>query len=378
MTREQLIKKRKIKKRIRLGLYGAAALAVLIILITAVRAIANRPRKRSKPKEETSSEVAPVEVASADNSGSDSAGVTTVKAGMTGDVGWNLDDNGWWYKNEDDTVFSGGWKTIDGQKYYFKDDGYMATGWTDTGDIKDTYFDASGRIDTTKYQKLVALTYDDGPTQKYTPGVLDAFEKHGQKCTFFVVGEMAEQFPDLVKREKDLGMEIGSHTYSHPYLNKISADEIVEQLDKNDAVLSGITGDVPALMRPTGGNVTTTVVNTVQKPMIQWDVDTLDWDHRDDEKTYQAVISNVQDGSIVLMHDLHPPSANIADRLITELNNMGYKCVTVSELAEAYGYDLEPAGEYFAMYPGGNERNRTKAEALEAYGRTEAENESDE
>ena len=116
MTREQLIKKRKIKKRIRLGLYGAAALAVLIILITAVRAIANRPRKRSKPKEETSSEVAPVEVASADNSGSDSAGVMTVKAGMTGDVGWNLDDNGWWYKNEDDTVFSGGWKTIDGQK----------------------------------------------------------------------------------------------------------------------------------------------------------------------------------------------------------------------------------------------------------------------
>ncbi|MBQ6386222.1 MAG: polysaccharide deacetylase family protein [Lachnospiraceae bacterium] len=364
MTREQLIRKRKKKKRIRYALIAGAGIAALLLIIFAVRFIAGRPKKR-KAAEET----AAAQEVTADPS--DTAGTIALSAGMSGVTGWNMDSAGWWYLNEDETLFANGWKTIDGQKYYFTGDGHVATGWVNTGKLKDTYFDASGRIDTSKYQKLVALTYDDGPTKKYTPSVLDAFEKHGQKATFFVVGEMAEQFPEIIQREKELGMEIGSHTYDHPYLTNLTAQEIADEMDKNDEVIRGITGETMEIMRPTGGGVNTTVLNTIQKPMIQWDVDTLDWDHRDDQKTFDAIMDGVQDGSIVLMHDLHPPSANIADRLITKLNEMGYKCVTVSELAEAYGYDLEPAGEYFALYPGGNDRNRTLEEALEAYGRNE-------
>ena len=134
---------------------------------------------------------------------------------MTGDVGWNLDDNGWWYKNEDDTVFSGGWKTIDGQKYYFKDDGYMATGWTDTGDIKDTYFDASGRIDTTKYQKLVALTYDDGPSQN-TGRILDVLEKYDYKLPV-ISNQKINMYSHVIEAQLKISKPITCHVARHTF-----------------------------------------------------------------------------------------------------------------------------------------------------------------
>ena len=370
MTREELIRKRKQKKAIRLGLKAAGVVLAVIVLILMIRGIGNwiknRPKKPKPQTEETVETTETPEVKEDVQVEGDTAQLVTLGSAMTASAaGWNVNDNGWFYSPDLTQMYSAGWKTLDGEKYYFKEDGYMATGWTDVGEVKDKYFDISGRVDETKQQKLVALTYDDGPADS-TSKLLDVLEKYGAKATFFVVGEQADYYRETLKREADLGMEIGSHTWDHPWLNQLSEEEIREEMDKNDKLVSEITG-LPAmkLMRPTGGGISENMLNTIDKPMIQWDVDTLDWDHKDPDQTYQRLIDLVQDGSIVLMHDLFSPSADAADRYISALIDMGYKCVTVSELAEAYGYDLEAAGQYYAFYPGGTEQNKTKAEGLE-------------
>ena len=150
MTRRQLMEKRKKRKRQKLILRtvriagAAAAVIALICLITFVIV------PHFKPEEEESTEVEYVS--------GDTAIRQTISDSATGQDGWNVDDNGWWYKNPDDTQYVSGWKTIEGQRYYFMDDGYLATGWVNTGDNSDAFFDPSGILDPTAKQKLVALT----------------------------------------------------------------------------------------------------------------------------------------------------------------------------------------------------------------------------
>ena len=356
MTRDQLIAKRKAKKQRRLIAAAGGAVAVVIVVFLATRAVVTQPKKRV-----IAQKAAPV----VEEYETDTAVRKELSSAVNANIGWNINDSGWFYMNDDNTIFANGWKTLDGQRYFFKDNGYLATGWTNTGGVKDVYFDETGIIDPSKYQKLVALTYDDGPSESSTPNLLDALEKYGQKATFFVVGEQAELYPEIVKRAYDMGMEIGSHTYDHPWLNQLSPEEIEEEMDHNDRVLSAITGEGTDIMRPTGGGISANLINSVGRPMIQWDLDTLDWDHQDADKTYQRIVDNVQDGSIILMHDLFKPAGDAADRILEALTNAGYKCVTVSELAEAYGYEMEPGGQYYAFYPDGCDQNKTKAEGLE-------------
>lgn len=361
MTRAQLIEKRKKKKRrqllVKAGIGASAAVIFLLIMFVIVPQIRGIGRKTDTGAAENA------EAASVDT---DTAQKISATDGRSGKNGWNVSDAGWWYQNNDNTVFASGWKTIDGQQYYFTDQGYMATGWVNTGNVMDSYFDASGILDTTKKQKLVALTFDDGPSQN-TDTILDALEKYDAKATFFVVGTQAEYYTDQLKREADLGMEIGNHTYEHQTLKYQDADTIVYQLNKNDEVINNLCGVTPTIMRPTGGGVDETVAKSVTKPMIEWNIDTLDWETKDVESTYDTVLSNVSDGSIVLMHDLYEATAEAAVQIIPALKEEGYKMVTVSELAEAYGYTLEKGGLYFDFLPGGkSEDNKSPSQLLEA------------
>ena len=342
MTRRQLMEKRKKRKRQKLILRtlriagAAAAVIALICLITYVIV------PHFRPEEE---EVTEVEYVSGDT-----AIRQTISDSATGQDGWNVDDNGWWYKNPDDTQYVSGWKTIEGQRYYFMDDGYLATGWVNTGDNSDAFFDPSGILDPTAKQKLVALTYDDGPSQN-TGRILDVLERYNAKATFFVVGIQADYYRDELKREYALGMEIGSHTFEHETLSLITADEIISTMSKNDKLLDNLIGFVPEIMRPTGGGVNDTVYEAVDKPMIQWDVDTLDWQTKDPQATLKASVEGVQDGSVILMHDLFEATADATELVVPALQEMGYKMVTISELAAQYGYTLEPHKEYYDFYP---------------------------
>ncbi|MDO4620747.1 MAG: polysaccharide deacetylase family protein [Lachnospiraceae bacterium] len=357
MTKNQLLQKRARRKRQEKLIKLSIPVAAVLVLFLLINAIAHRPHIGKKIRQQEP--VVAEEMVSTDTVQQVAAG-----EGMTGSVGWNVNDLGWWYLTDENTMYANGWKTIEGQRYYFKENGYMATGWVNTGTVKDSFFDNSGILDTTKQQKLVTLTYDDGPSAN-TDGVLDALEKYGMKATFFVVGQQADYYTSQLQREYDLGMEIGNHSYDHPWLNSLSQDEIIEQLDHNDRILENRIGIRTKLMRPTGGGISANMLEVIDKPMIQWDVDTLDWEHKSADTTYERTMRLVQDGSIVLMHDLFSPAADSADRMISSLINEGYKIVTVSELAEAYGYDLQPAYQYLAFYPEGTDLNITKEQALE-------------
>ena len=362
MTRDQLIQKRRRKKQLRVIAVGGGAAAVVLVALLVVRPMLNAPKKRKTTESTEVSQTEQVEEVS-----TDTAQRAVLADGRTGEEGWNVNDSGWWFLNDDGTVWVSGWKTIDGQQYWFTDNGYMATGWVNTGDVKDVYFDETGMIDTSKQQKLVALTYDDGPSGS-TDKLLDALEKYNAKATFFVVGkDQVEYYTDTLKREFELGMEIGSHTYSHPWLNQLTAEEITEEIDKNDQLIAKTTGSYTTIMRPTGGGINEIMIETISKPMIQWDVDSLDWESLDADSTYERIVELTQDGSIVLMHDLFAPAADSAERTLNYLTSEGYKMVTVSQLAEAYGYEMEAGGQYYAFYPdvpNGSDMNRTKAEGI--------------
>lgn len=258
--------------------------------------------------------------------------------------GWQTSEQGKWYRNDDGTIYQNGWQEIDGQDYYFDENGYVITGWEEI-DGKDCYFDENGVYDSTKTPPLIALTFDDGPGP-YTEKLLDCLEENNVKATFYMLGQNVEKYPDIVKRMKDLGMELANHTYDHKDLTKLTEDQISEEIDKTSSLIQDAAGELPDTLRPPGGSYNTQVQELAGMPIVKWSIDTKDWKTKSEDQTYQCVMDNAEDGSIVLMHDIHEWSVDAAIRLIPDLLEEGYKLVTVQELAEAKGITLEDGQIY--------------------------------
>lgn len=252
--------------------------------------------------------------------------------------GWQTSEQGKWYRNDDGTIYQNGWQEIDGQDYYFDENGYVITGWEKI-DGQDCYFDENGVYDSTKTPPLIALTFDDGPGP-YTEKLLDCLEENNVKATFYMLGQNVEKYPDIVKRMKDLGMELANHTYDHKDLTKLTEDQISEEINKTSSLIQDAAGELPDTLRPPGGSYNDQVQELAGMPIVKWSIDTKDWKTKSEDATYQCVIDNVQDGSVVLMHDIHEWSVDAAIRLIPDLLEEGYKLVTVQELAEAKGITL--------------------------------------
>ena len=199
--------------------------------------------------------------------------------------------------------------------------------------------------------KLVCFTFDDGPYAPVTNKILDSLEKYNGRATFFVVGDRAETYSDEIIRASKMGCEIGTHTYSHVNLNSLSVPEMQEEIKKSCDAISKYTGKNVKVLRPPEGAANDTVKANVGMPMVLWSVDSRDWDYRNADKDYKTVMDNVFDGSIVLMHDLYPATADAVARLIPELAKQGYKFVTFSELMKIRGVDVEPGEKYFSATP---------------------------
>ena len=199
--------------------------------------------------------------------------------------------------------------------------------------------------------KLVCFTFDDGPYAPVTNKILDTLEKYNGRATFFVVGDRAGTYSDEIKRASKMGCEIGTHTYSHVNLNNLSVPEMQKEIKKSCDAISKYSGKKVKVLRPPEGAANDTVKANVNMPMVLWSVDSRDWDYRNADKDYKTVMDNVFDGSIVLMHDLYPATADAVARLIPELARQGYKFVTFSELMEIRGVDVEPGEKYFSATP---------------------------
>lgn len=192
-------------------------------------------------------------------------------------------------------------------------------------------------------QKYIALTFDDGPHPQYTNEILDLLKKHNIKATFFVLGQFAEEYPDLVRRQVNEGHEIGNHTYSHFDITKISKDKFKEEFYRTQEIISSLTGVQSKVFRPPYGLYNENVVriiNEQQSNIILWtyDQDSKDWSNPGVDKIITTTVSNIKNGDIILFHDYvyHETSNTVSalESIIPELTNQGYNFVTVSELMD--------------------------------------------
>jgi peptidoglycan/xylan/chitin deacetylase (PgdA/CDA1 family) len=305
--------------------------------------------------------------------------------------GW-MTENGASYYYQDGVRLTKDWLTLDGKTYYFDKDGKMCTGavkinkksyrFAETGEMitgwypsssdKQCYYNKKGQLQTNKSvvigkivysfgqdgeirhqadttKPMIALTYDDGPS-KNTSTIVETLKKYDSVATFFVVAERISYFPDSFKSAYENGNEIASHTYAHTMLNKLSASEIKEEIDKANKEIKKYIGIPAALLRPPGGNISDTVRETVDSPMILWSVDTEDWSNRNTATTTSRALANPEDGDIILMHDLYETTAAAADKIASSLINDGFQLVTVSELIAARG-GAENGKAYFSFAP---------------------------
>lgn len=180
---------------------------------------------------------------------------------------------------------------------------------------------------------MLALTFDDGPSNQYTASILDALKDNQASATFFVLGSNAARNPALLQRMVLEGNEIGNHTYSHKQLTTLSKGRIEEEIVATQESIFNITHLYPDLIRPPYGSKNDMVLQCAQgKQLVAWTMDTQDWKYRDAKRIVSYVEENVKDGDIILMHDVYATTAQAATILIPLLKDLGYQLVTVSEL----------------------------------------------
>ena len=350
MMRRKQEKIRQLRRR-KMMRIGAMAVVLVFVLFFAGRGVVKLFSgvhiKNSSAKNANSSTV---EVQAAEDTGEagkqpvmSASDVDKLKAAPS--IGWHQDENGWWYQNRDGSYYQDGWQEVNGSTYYFNSNGYILTGWQ-TIDDKDCYFDEDGKYDETKQRPMIALTFDDGPGE-YTEELINCRVENNAKATFFMLGQNVEAYPEIAKELSDAGMELGNHSYSHPDLVTIGAEAAAQQVSNTDAALKAATGFEATVMRPPGGSFNDSVKAAIDHPLIIWSIDTRDWATKSEDQTYQVVMDNAQDGSVVLMHDIHEWSVKAAIRMIPDLIAKGFKLVTVSELAEAKGETLQSGNAYY-------------------------------
>src|SRR3954463_14641096 len=183
---------------------------------------------------------------------------------------------------------------------------------------------------------FVAMTFDDGPNATLTPKLLDLLAARHLKATFFVVGQNAADHPDILKRAVREGHEIANHSWSHPNLGKMSDDAVRRELQKTDDAIAAAIGKRPTLMRPPYGSITARQKKWIHDELgyriIIWDVDPLDWKRPGPSVVTARILKETKAGSIVLAHDIHPPTIEAMPKTFDQLIEKGFKSVTVTEL----------------------------------------------
>ncbi len=185
-------------------------------------------------------------------------------------------------------------------------------------------------------ERYVALTFDDGPNPETTIKLLDMLKARGVKATFFVLGSRASQHPAILKRMIAEGHEVANHSWNHPQLPKISRAAADKQVADTNAAIERATGQRPRYIRPPYGAMTPALRSHIEKTydltFIYWSVDPLDWKNRNANTVRERILSKVQPGSIILLHDIHPTTVAAMPQLLDTMISRGYKFATTSEI----------------------------------------------
>lgn len=199
-------------------------------------------------------------------------------------------------------------------------------------------------------EKYVALTFDDGPSGRFTRRLLTGLEERGAKATFLLCGYRMEVYPELTERIFREGHEIGLHGYSHCSMAEMCRCDLEDEIERTMAMIP--EGCEVSFLRPPGGAAnadTCAVAADWGLGVLYWSVDPKDWATNDTQTIIKRVLSQVESGDVVLLHDMSDSSVTAALAIVDELQKQGYRFVTVSELAKKQGATLTPGGEYYSM-----------------------------
>ena len=192
----------------------------------------------------------------------------------------------------------------------------------------------------------VALTFDDGPSPRCTPQLLDGLQERGAHATFFVVGCQVIKDPDIVERMAAEGHQVGNHSYDHGELDKLTPEQAAADMEKNEALLRQLLGEGSYWVRPPYGLLSEEEQRMLTVPVINWSVDTEDWKSKDAGKILDIISRPIDDGDIVLLHDRYLNSVEAALQAIDHLQQQNYRFVTVEELFRIRGITPENGVTY--------------------------------
>lgn len=181
-------------------------------------------------------------------------------------------------------------------------------------------------------EKMIALTFDDGPNALYTEQLLDGLAERNVKATFFLIGKSAEEHPEIVQRIAEEGHMIGNHTYSHLQLTSGNEERFLEELQRTNEIIEEITGETPMFCRPPFGVWNKSFEERLGIIPVLWDVDPKDWCTFDTQTVANRILRNCHDNAIILLHDEYKTSVEAALIVIDELQRQGYTFVTVDQI----------------------------------------------
>ena len=195
--------------------------------------------------------------------------------------------------------------------------------------------------------RYVALTFDDGPSGRFTRRLLEGLQARDVKATFLLCGYRLKDYPKLANKIWELGHEIGLHGYSHKDMGKMDQKTAAKEINDTWALLP--EGCKPVFLRPPGGSSGDGVTKAAEEAglaLLNWSVDPRDWATRDAVAVQAAVVDAVQDGDVILLHDMSDSSVDAALGIIDQLQKQGFRFVTVSELARIRGVIPQPGRMY--------------------------------
>ena len=197
-----------------------------------------------------------------------------------------------------------------------------------------------------KDKKLLAFTFDDGPSDGPTNKLLDNLDKYNARVTFFVLGSRVNSYSSSLKRAYEMGNTIGSHTYNHLNLFKLEDYDVMKEINNTSDAIENILGTRPKYLRAPYGNTNTHIKELSNMYTILWNIDTEDWKYKDAEKIKENIVSHAHDGAIILLHDIYNTSVEGALLAMEELQDE-YAFVTIDEMIELKGITLDKSKSYF-------------------------------
>jgi peptidoglycan/xylan/chitin deacetylase (PgdA/CDA1 family) len=194
---------------------------------------------------------------------------------------------------------------------------------------------------------VVAMTFDDGPSAVLTPRLLDILKERNIHATFFVLGQLVQEHPEIVRRAIDEGHEVANHSWDHKALPKLAEGGLRHELADTSEAITKATGKPVTLMRPPYGATSPRLSRAIEKEfgmkVILWSVDPLDWKRPGPQAITQRILAGAQPGAIILAHDIHPGTIEAMPATLDALKAKGYRFATVSELLAMESKSPAPA-----------------------------------